>query len=72
MTERIKSFLVTFAIPLLAFAAALGAAEFRIQSKESAAEHALDIQKLESRQKAAYDLLLDMRCETKPTDRRCN
>lgn len=71
MTERIKGFLVTFAVPLLMLAAALGAAEFRIQSKEDQAKHDLDVAQLRALDKATYELVLDMRCESKPSDRRC-
>ena len=71
MSERIKSFLITFAVPLLMLAAALGAAELRIQAKEDQAKHDLDVAQLWAWDKATYELVLDMRCETKPTDRRC-
>ena len=71
MTDRAKSFLVSFGIPLLMLAFALGAAQWQLNAKEDAATHKEDIQRLEAQQNAAYSLLLDMRCEQKPDDRRC-
>lgn len=71
MSDRTKSLLISFGVPLLLFAFALGAAEYKLNQKEDAATHAADIQRLEARQAESYSLLLDMRCESKPSDRRC-
>lgn len=71
MTARMKSLLIEVGIPLLMLASALGVAEYRIDKKEDASDHALDIQKLQSQQEATYSLLLDVRCQQEPNDRRC-
>ena len=69
--ERIKSFLATFAIPALLLASAWGVLQYRVEKKEDTSTHNADIQRLESRDEAIYDLLLDVRCQQQPNDRRC-
>ena len=71
MTERAKSILTQFAIPLLILAASWGVLQYKVEKKEDASAHSADIQRLESRQDAMYSLLLDVRCQQEPADRRC-
>lgn len=71
MTDRAKSLLTQFAIPLLVLAASWGVLQYKVDKKEDAATHAADIQRLEARQDAMYSLLLDVRCQQEPNDRRC-
>lgn len=71
MTDRAKSLLVQFAIPLVMLIAALSVAQYKLGQKEDASAHQTDIQRLEARQDAMYSLLLDVRCQQEPNDRRC-
>lgn len=71
MPARLKTLLIEFGVPLLLFAFALGAAEYKLSEKEDSSIHAADIQRLESRDKAQMELLLDTFCAVKPADRRC-
>ena len=50
---------------------AWGAATAELKQKENIADHQADVRQLKEEQNAAYSLLLDMRCEQKPNDRRC-
>ena len=71
MPARIKTLLIEFGIPLLLFASALGAAEYKLSQKEDMAVHAADVQRIELKQEAQMALLLDTFCAVKPNDRRC-
>ena len=71
MTERVKSFLAQFAIPALLLASAWGVLQYKVDKKEDASSHAADVQELQSQQEATYSLLLDVRCQQEPNDRRC-
>lgn len=71
MTDRAKSLLTQFLIPALLLASAWGVLQYKVDKKEDAASHSADVQRLESRQDAMYSLLLDVRCQQEPNDRRC-
>lgn len=71
MPERLKSVLTTFIVPLLVLASAWGVLQYKVDKKEDVSLHNLDIQRLESRQNEMYSLLLDVRCQQEPNDRRC-
>lgn len=71
MTERIKSYLVEFGIPLLMLISALSVAQYQLTQKETIENHNADIQAIKSDQREFYSLLLDVRCQQEPTDRRC-
>lgn len=82
MTERIKSLLATYAVPIILALMALGAAQLELRQKESERDHAIDIQRVEAkarddvqilkaRDEELYTLQLDILCAVKPKDRRC-
>ena len=71
MTDRAKSLLAQFAVPLLVLASMWGVLQYKVEKKEDASAHASDIQRLQSQQEAMYSLLLDVRCQQEPNDRRC-
>lgn len=71
MTDRAKSLVIQFAIPLAMLIAALSVAQYKLEKKEDASDHAADVHRLQSQQEATYSLLLDVRCQQEPNDRRC-
>lgn len=71
MTERVKTFFVQFGIPLLMLFSALSVAQYQLTQKEDTSSHRVDVLRLEARQSATYELLLDVRCQQMPSDRRC-
>jgi hypothetical protein len=71
MPERLKSLFVQFGIPILMLVSALSVAQYKLDRKEDASDHAADVQRLQSQQEATYQLLLDVRCQQEPNDRRC-
>ena len=71
MTDRAKSLFFQFVIPAAMLIAALSVAQYKLEQKEDASAHAADIQRLQSQQEATYSLLLDVRCQQEPNDRRC-
>jgi hypothetical protein len=82
MPERLKNFLLTYTIPLIIGAMAVGAARRELEQKEDGSQHALDIQRVEAkavndvqrlqeRDEALFALQLDILCAVKPHDRRC-
>ena len=71
MTERVRNILSVWGIPVALFLMAMGAAQLELRLKEDQSEHDLDVERLQARDAEVYTLLLDIRCEQKPTDRRC-
>ena len=71
MPERLKSLFTQFGIPILMLFSALSVAQYQLTQKETISAHNLDIQRLEAQQTATYELLLDVRCQQDPNDRRC-
>lgn len=61
------------AAPLLAMAwnAKVSTSDYRLDLQRIEADHDKDVRRLEARDSTVYTLLLDMRCDQKPSDRRC-
>lgn len=82
MPARLKSLLLEYAPLIVLTLIWFGAAKYQLGQKEDASAHQLDVQKIEAetskgdqalqdRFNVLYNLVLDMRCEQKPNDRRC-
>ena len=59
--------------PLLgaAWHSKVSTSDYRVDMQRIENNHTRDVQRLEARDSAVFTLLLDMRCDQKPSDRRC-
>lgn len=69
---RIEQWVMYLLIPVFAAAISYGAQSVRLEQKETREEHSTDIARLHARNEEIMSLLLDVRCEQNPHDRRCN
>ena len=80
--SAVERLILAFLIPVLVAAMALGGARVELNKKEDAASHVQDIRTVEAmhllqatKDSNRYDelknLVLDMRCDQRPSDRRC-